>query len=272
VAEIGAQQLSNSFLRATSQINDLGSLYGKSSGYKAPHPLGSALSPKGYEPQHQSAPYAKPFWEWLGYRYLAIDIDESPDSLPLDLNFDEVPFHAVKQCHLVTNYGTTEHVANQCQAFKIIHDLTAVRGVMVHHLPAQGMFNHGLVNYNPKFFWMLSRSNNYKFLFMDFTHDPEQHELPENVMHFVKQSDERNAERAKQYRFSDAALMVAVQKVEDIEFVPPIDVQTGSTTNNDDLRRRYWTVFKSQPVERPSTIMQRLNAVYGKGDRKQAQS
>ena len=77
---------------------------------------------------------------------------------------DQVPEGCRGKYRLVTNYGTTEHVANQLNAFKIIHDLTAVGGLMVHSVPAQGMFCHGLVNYNPKFFWMLARSNGYKWL------------------------------------------------------------------------------------------------------------
>jgi hypothetical protein len=37
---------------------------------------------------------------------------------------------------------------------------------MIHNVPTQGLFMHGLVNYNPKFFWMLARSNGYKWLHM----------------------------------------------------------------------------------------------------------
>ena len=69
------------------------------------------------------------------------------------LNHDEIS--AFRKYHLVTNFGTTEHVANQLNAFEIIHELTAPKGVMVHSVPAQGATSiMDVINYNPKFFWM----------------------------------------------------------------------------------------------------------------------
>jgi hypothetical protein len=80
-------------------------------------------------------------------------------SRELDLNFDGngIPTEHKGKYSLVTNFGTTEHVTNQLNAFKVIHDLTMPNGVMIHEVPAQGMFNHGLVNYNPKFFWVVEQ-------------------------------------------------------------------------------------------------------------------
>ena len=63
---------------------------------------------------------------------------------------------------MVTNFGTTEHIANQLQSFKIIHDLAAPGALMLHVVPAGGMPTDGLVSYNPKFFWLLCRSNGYR--------------------------------------------------------------------------------------------------------------
>ena len=40
---------------------------------------------------------------------------------------------------MVTNFGTTEHIANQLQSFKIIHDLAAPGALMLHVVPAGGM-------------------------------------------------------------------------------------------------------------------------------------
>ena len=84
------------------------------------------------------APLAREFWTWLGLSYASIDIDGSPGSIPLDLNYDEVPAAFVGQYDVVTNFGTTEHVANQLQSFKIIHDLATPGALMLHVLPASG--------------------------------------------------------------------------------------------------------------------------------------
>src|ERR1700749_4780572 len=80
---------------------------------------------------------ARTLWQWLSFDYMTIDIDNTPDSIPLDLNYDDVPSELRLSFDLVTNLGTTEHVANQLNAFKVIHDLTRVGGVMFHDVPAQ---------------------------------------------------------------------------------------------------------------------------------------
>src|SRR5580692_573975 len=165
VIEIGAQQLSNAFLRARDRLELLGQLCGATTKLDLPVP---EAKPIGVEPLSESAPLARQFWEWLGFQYASIDIDGSPNSIPLDLNYDTLPDWAQKKFDVVTNFGTTEHIANQLNAFRVIHDLTAPGGIMIHVVPAQGMFNHGLINYNLKFFWMLSRSNGYGWLDMDF--------------------------------------------------------------------------------------------------------
>ena len=66
----------------------------------------------------------------------------------------------------------------------MIHDLTRHGGIMVHALPAQGMMNHGLVNYNFKFFWMLARSNGYTFIDAHFLHERQSYSLPKDIADF----------------------------------------------------------------------------------------
>jgi hypothetical protein len=48
---------------------------------------------------------------------------------------------------LVINAGTTEHVSNQENAFRVIHDLTKRGGMMNHEVPAGGMIDHGFFSY-----------------------------------------------------------------------------------------------------------------------------
>ena len=144
---------------------------------------------------------------------------------------------------MVTNLGTTEHAANQLQAFKISHDLVAHGGVMIHNIPAQGYLNHGLVNYNLKVFWMLARSNGYKWIYNDFTLSHERYSFPENILDSVRTFEKNIDQRAQGYGALDCGIVVAMQKVLDIEFVPPIDIPTGTVVTDKNLRRRYWTVF-----------------------------
>jgi hypothetical protein len=96
-----------------------------------------------------------------GFGYLAIDIADFPDTLRLDLNRRRLPLWHRRRYSLVLNCGTTEHVANQYNAFRVIHDATAVRGVMYHGVP-MGDWEHGLIAYTPRFFEALSDANGYE--------------------------------------------------------------------------------------------------------------
>jgi hypothetical protein len=51
---------------------------------------------------------------------------------------------------------------------------------------------------------------------------------------------EQNAEN---WTVSDAGITVAMQKQFKIDFVPPLDVNTGSKAANKTLAARYWTVY-----------------------------
>jgi SAM-dependent methyltransferase len=148
-----------------------------------------------------------------------------------------------KKFDVVTNFGTTEHIANQLNAFKIIHDLTAPGGIMIHAVPAQGLVNHGLLKYNPKWFWMLARSNDYRWLDFDYASRGHIADLPDNVVEAIAAYRPDIAERKARYKMVDGGLRAAFQKVRDIEFIPPLDVDTGTKTTNAALIERYWTVF-----------------------------
>jgi hypothetical protein len=243
VIEIGAQQLSNSFLRARDEVNRIGQLFDAGPEFVLTEPLPTPRTESGAEGLCPDAPPARVFWLWLGLEYASIDIDGSPDSLPLDLNYDDVPRLDVGKYHLVTNFGTTEHVANQLNAFKVIHDLTSLGGVMLHSLPAQGMMNHGLVNYNMKFFWMLARSNGYQLLYADYVGTPDRYPISRDIIDNVKGYNESIIQNAEYWTVSDAALIVVLQKQFQIDFIPPIDVNTGSKPANETLASRYWTVY-----------------------------
>jgi SAM-dependent methyltransferase len=243
VMEIGAQQLSNEFLIRQEKLTRLGSVFGTEKPLALPQPKSSHVVHGDLMHLDQDAPRARDFWRWLGFDYAAIDIDGSPGSIPLDLNYDRAPLHARQKFDLVTNFGTTEHVANQLNAFKLIHDLTKPGGVMMHHLPAQGMLNHGFVNYNLKFFWMLARSNGYSFLHASWSHSGIAYGPSADLLDFFETTEP--TAKAPTFKVADAMLTIVMEKSFDIRFVPPIDVQTGSQLENKKLNKRYWTVFDS---------------------------
>jgi hypothetical protein len=258
VIEIGAQQLANSLLEARSSVNALGLLFDATGTAPLGSPMQTHTVHGDLEALSPQAPAARELYEWLGFRYSAIDIDGSQGSIPLDLNYDEVPAPERGKYQLVTNFGTTEHVTNQLNAFKIIHELTNQAGIMIHVLPAQGFFNHGLVNYNPKFFWLLARSNHYKVVHQNISVGSAQYGLPQNIIDTIAPFSSDIGLRVRDYKASDCGVLFILQKQFDMPFVAPIDVPTGSTTDIPALRKRYWTVFEPDIVSWRPDLLTRL--------------
>ena len=262
VIEIGAQQLDNSFLGATDDIAATGRFFGVTD----PPPSFARTGPRSDTNVLAGAPLARAFWTWLGLSYASIDIDGSPGSIPLDLNYDEVPTEFIGKYDVVTNFGTTEHVANQLQSFKIAHDLATSGGLMVHVLPASGGLNHGLVSYNPKFFWMLGRSNGYKIAFMTMGQSERNSGLPENLLEFLALYEPKAGKDFAAFRMPATSIVVALQKVFDTPFVAPLDVPTGATTDHTSLRDRYWSVFQPDVSfqARERDLLARIRDVYNR--------
>jgi hypothetical protein len=242
IAEIGAQQLNDTFLGARKAIDHMGELFSA----EGPSPLPLAVDIGSEKDRLSGAPLSRPFWKWLGLDYTAIDVDGTPDAVPLDLNFDDAPDDIKGRFHYVSNMGTTEHVINQMQAFKVIHDLTAVDGVMMHALPSQGMVNHGFFLYHPNFFFTLARTNGYKLVYASLSKGDES-PYPVGTAEFMAQFDPSVPKRHEGYAPRSSGLTVCLQKQYDTAFVPPLDVRPGSETDNPILAERYWSVFKPEP-------------------------
>lgn len=108
--------------------------------------------------------FAGELFEKAGIRYHAIDIADGYGTTILDLNHEPAPTHFVGVFDLVLNFGTTEHLLNQYNAFKVIHDSTKVGGYIVHSLPCVGYSNHGYFTYTPRCMFDLAGYNEYELV------------------------------------------------------------------------------------------------------------
>ena len=103
------------------------------------------------------------FYKYLGIHYTCLDSD-GKYGRPFDFNFDQPDGSDLLRYSLVVNAGTTEHLLNQSNSFKIAHDITQNNGVMIHALPFIGFVDHGFLNYHPNLFTALAHHNNYKLI------------------------------------------------------------------------------------------------------------
>jgi hypothetical protein len=114
------------------------------------------------------------------HRYRCIDLYPGDFTIVADLNTLRVPDVDKGQFHLITNQGTSEHVADQMNLFRAVHDYAAVGATMLHAVPFTGYYNHGLYSYHPLFFVFLAHANDYEieYLGMSDAHFP--FTIPEN--------------------------------------------------------------------------------------------
>lgn len=108
--------------------------------------------------------FAAPLFRRAGFRYAAIDYANFPGVVRLDLNTDALPAEHHGAYRFVANSGTSEHILNQYNVFKVIHDACAVDGIMYHGVPGWGDYEHGIIEYSPKFFWELATANDYEIV------------------------------------------------------------------------------------------------------------
>jgi hypothetical protein len=107
---------------------------------------------------------ARLLYEALGLKYHCVDVDGRVGSLVMDLNFDAIPDDHKGKYDLITNHGTSEHILNQYNVFKTMHDFARTGAIFVHAVPFTVHLEHGFFNYQPNFFDALARYNSYETL------------------------------------------------------------------------------------------------------------
>lgn len=100
-------------------------------------------------------------------RYEAID-GNGRGTMTADLNL-RLPIHEgwASAFDLVTDFGTGEHVFNQYQVFKTIHDLCKAGGFMVFDRPAQGYEEHCFWLVNECVYRDLAAANGYEVMALE---------------------------------------------------------------------------------------------------------
>ncbi|HEV2187186.1 MAG TPA: hypothetical protein VGR70_08255 [Stellaceae bacterium] len=108
--------------------------------------------------------FAGDLFRRAGFRYDAVDYAKFPGIIRLDMNVDELPEKYHGRYKFINNSGTSEHILNQYNVFKIIHDAAAPGALMYHGVPGWGEYEHGIIGYSPKFFWALATANDYEIV------------------------------------------------------------------------------------------------------------
>lgn len=159
---------------------------------------------------------AKILYEELGLIYHSFDIDQDEEhedtstNTIIDLNFDKIDTSHYLKYDFVTNFGTSEHIFNQLNFFKTMHDITSVNGYMLSEVPCMFGIDHGMYKYEPKFFTDLARSNAYEIIDMYMIPDPPNDKI-------IKWNHKIELKEA-----SDMCIFVIMKKTNDNKFCIPL--------------------------------------------------
>jgi SAM-dependent methyltransferase len=170
-----------------------------------------------------------------GFDYVSIDVNEEGGARFVDLNYWPNEAASLGTFDVVTNFGTTEHVANQASAFATIHHLMAPGGVAIHQVPIVHFLNHAFVNLTPRFLLSLATLNDYTVL----SASTESHCL-DRLVTFHYGPDilfmQGMREMLRESTLATLAFIV-LRKHSDTPYIPPLDVADGGERLRQLMRR-----------------------------------
>lgn len=110
----------------------------------------------------------------IGFQHTSIDINGKDRALPIDLTKPIRDRELLSNFDIITNSGTTEHVPDQFECFKNLHNMCKEHGLFIHMVPSIEYKNvdpatkkityHGRYNYGFDFFRALATPCRYKIL------------------------------------------------------------------------------------------------------------
>jgi hypothetical protein len=113
---------------------------------------------------HVESLFLAELMEQTEVEYVAFDVVSVYKAQLFDLNVHCLAADKRNSFDIAFNFGTTEHLFNQFNAFRVIHEAVRPGGYMFHQLPATGYANHGYFNYNPLMFRELGAANDYELV------------------------------------------------------------------------------------------------------------
>ena len=177
-------------------------------------------------------------FEKAGLTYAAIDIADGYRTTIVDLNHAAAPAAFRGAFDLVLNFGTTEHLLNQYNAFKVIHDSTRVGGYIVHSLPAIGYTNHGYLTYTPRCFFDIAGYNEYEVTTFSFEGPASLNDLyapvrdyqtyfPSLANTLVERDSTESGRSIAALQIPDVSIFIVYRKVKDQPFMGALEQSTS---------------------------------------------
>jgi F5/8 type C domain len=143
--------------------------------------------------------------------YTAIDLEIGPRRYCFDLNG---PVEMRQRFDCVINNGTSEHVFDQANVFRIMHNHTQPGGIIINMTPCLGWIDHGFYSIQPGFFFDLARANGYEIDLIGLTTD--------RICHQLHSGNEVWDALRSHPELSYSELCTVLRKTADAPFVVPV--------------------------------------------------
>ncbi len=101
--------------------------------------------------------------------YTSFDVCPALKTEILDLNREGLPVKYRDHFDVVLNFGTTEHIINQMNTFRVMHDALKAGGIFFHQVPRSGWTDHGYFCYHNGFFEDIAKANDYEIVDLWYT-------------------------------------------------------------------------------------------------------
>jgi hypothetical protein len=178
-----------------------------------------------------------------GMTYLAFDIANGYRTRIIDLNRENLPEKLAGSFDLVLNFGTTEHIINQLNAFQVIHDAACVGGYIVHELPALGYIDHGYFCYTPRFFFDLAAYNNYEVIDFRYSDRGPGNDINNIVRDYTAYFPALAATPSPKYAPDNGSLCIILRKTQDGPLRLPMETSTSVEVEPPTIGKRLMTAI-----------------------------
>jgi hypothetical protein len=170
--------------------------------------------------------------ELTNMHYVAFDVVNARKAHLFDLNTHDLAEDKKETFDLVLNFGTTEHLMNQYNACKVMHEAARVGGLIFHQVPSTGYINHGYFCYNALMFQELARANGYDILDLWFYGPCGTGNVLTNAQAYPGVTDatkpQNNVEGFRNSPVPNALINVLFRKAKSREFRVALEVRTAA--------------------------------------------
>ncbi len=163
-------------------------------------------------------------------KYVSFDICPGHKTTIFDLNREKLPWRYKGAFDLILNCGTSEHILNQVNIFKIIHDAARVGCVIYHQVPTTGRIDHGYFCYHPRLFREIAEANGYEIVDIwykrGFKRNPELGVVEPRSSSMAETGIEIRGKNVSHMDIPNHAICVTLRKTRSRAFRLPLEIAT----------------------------------------------